>query len=164
MHGGLFTFLLLPFLAVPTQAQGLFDVPKPTDVAGWEVEAEAPSVRPGERAALLLKAVLEEGWRMYAIGTAAGKPLSVVFTPTEFLSPDSEIEQEDVTPGYDANFDTTVTYFTPESRLRVHVDVAPATPAGTHPLPGSLEFMVCNDRVCLPPTRVPLEAEIVVAP
>ena len=149
------------FIASPLAGQALFDVPHPTDVASWEVEADTAFA--GADAALVVRVRLDGDWRMYAMGTAAGKPLTVKFDSTRFFSPAPEVVQEGVEVGYDPNFDTDVTYFTEASRLRVPLSVAPHAPAGAHAVPGTIEFMLCNDRVCLPPTTIAVEPVVVVA-
>ncbi len=48
--------------------------------------------------------------------------------------------------------------------LRMKLQATGEAPAGKLSVPIELRYQACNDTTCLPPVRIPLKAEIVVAP
>ncbi len=48
--------------------------------------------------------------------------------------------------------------------VRLTLEAEPGAPAGAVKIPLTLRFQACNDQLCLPPARLPLSAELEVAP
>lgn len=48
--------------------------------------------------------------------------------------------------------------------LRVRVDVLGDAPLGPRKLPVALRYQACNDRICLPPVKLPVVVEVRVVP
>ena len=48
--------------------------------------------------------------------------------------------------------------------VRLVLGAAPDVPAGAVKIPMTLKFQACNDQLCLPPAKLPVIAEFVVAP
>lgn len=145
------------------QAQ-LGTTPNPLDLVDWEVGIGPPTTIPGDTVRVVFKTSIEEGWSMYAMGTPAGKPLEIAFSDLpQGLTADTAFVQQDTETGFDPNFNTDVIYFTPESRATGYLFVADEAEPGEHEVQGSVTFMLCNDRLCLPPTTtlfgVPLKID-----
>ncbi|MHB1921778.1 MAG: protein-disulfide reductase DsbD domain-containing protein [Chitinophagaceae bacterium] len=101
--------------------------------------------------ALHLKATIDPGWHIYAIHAGDG-PVSTSFkfphSPGVTLV-GSVREEGKMIKKYDKNFQSILRYFEHTVDFVQEVRVRP----GIKHIQGSLVFMVCNDRNCLPPTN-----------
>ncbi|MEY3678022.1 MAG: hypothetical protein RI924_163 [Bacteroidota bacterium] len=108
---------------------------------------------------LLIKAKIDKGWHLYSQFIEEGGPIptSFKFTPSadyELVGKVSEIPQ--AVKAYDPNFAMQIAWhqdavtFTQKIKLK--------NPNTT--IKGVLEFMVCNDKKCLPPTEVPFNIAV----
>jgi len=60
--------------------------------------------------------------------------------------------------------DTPLSVYTGRFTVRVRMAAEANAPLGKMSLPFTLQYQACNDRVCLPPVRIPVTAKIDVAP
>jgi DsbC/DsbD-like thiol-disulfide interchange protein len=60
--------------------------------------------------------------------------------------------------------DTPLSVYTGRFTVRVRMAAEANAPLGNISLPFTLQYQACNDRVCLPPVRIPVIAKIDVAP
>ena len=101
-------------------------------------------------------------WKMYAVGS----PLPSRAVTVQFESLHGAVDYKGIVQQLDAQsrldpwFDATVTYFERQALLWTDVTVKRGTADGTLGLGGWIEFMVCNDRICLPPARKPFEVAL----
>lgn len=110
--------------------------------------------------AVQLTAHVDEGWHIYATkleNDLGPIPTTITVDQTEGLSsvgPLVEPEPEEV---YDQNFQMNVRYHSGEPTFVQHL-----RSSGTEPaiVTGEVEYMVCNDKTCLPPTTVPFRLEV----
>ncbi len=100
---------------------------------------------------LTFKASIQEGWHVYSQHLAEGGPIPTSFTfekdSLHYAITDSVIEPNPVKE-YDPNFEMELRFFNKEVAFTQKVKIFSAD---TFTLKGSLEFMVCNDKMCLPP-------------
>ena len=144
--------LLTVFLAAllaPTVALG--QLPD-ADPVVWMAEAQPASAAPGGTVVFTLTGTIGPGWRMYATDSPIGKPLSVRFDDGAALRPLGPVEQEQPREGYDETLGRDYTYFSDRVQLTRAYRVA-TDASGTASLAGAVMYMVCNDEICLPPTR-----------
>lgn len=104
---------------------------------------------------VVIVANLEKGWHTYSQNTPDGGPVATSFTFTKnpLLTLDGKVtEKGKLEKKFEELFDlnvlqysNTVT-FTQKVRLKGKVKTN---------LSGTVEFMVCNDKECLPPKKVP---------
>ncbi len=130
------------------------------DSVQWAVRIQPESVAPGSDFTALVTVRILPGWKMYAMDSPAGKPVTVSFDETDVVKHAGAVMQAPPSEGYDPNFDTDVRYFSREALFRVPLRVVEGTAPGSYPLQGQAVFMICNDRMCLPPTPVPLTSSI----
>ncbi len=149
--------LLLLATALPASGQGA------RDSVDWHVRIQPESVAPGGEFSAHVRVRILPGWKMYAMDSPAGKPVTVSFDETDAVKSAGPVSQTPPSEGYDPNFDTDVRYFSEEATFRVPLRVVDEASPGTYPLSGQAVFMICNDRMCLPPTPVPLSSEVLVA-
>ncbi len=143
---------LLVFVFVPTSAVAQ---PGALDIAAWDVQAD--TLVPGQRGRVSFTAALFPGWRMYAPGSLPPtRPVAITFDPLPGVKVDAEPEHYGAVAGFDPVLQQDVVYFAEEARLIVGVVVDYPVPQ----LNGSITFMVCNDRICYPPTTKRFEVEL----
>ncbi len=138
------------------------------DRVAWTAQVTPPGVAPGGRGRLTLTAVIDAGWKMYALDAVPpGRRGPVAVAPAVTARPEAVTvggwEQTPPEEGFDPNFGFDVRYFEGEATLWAPVEVAPDAEPGRYPIEGTVRFMVCNDRICLPPTQTPFSATVAVA-
>lgn len=152
--------LLMVALLVPlatAQAQGA------RDSVDWSVSIYPVRVAPGGTFSADVAVKIRPGWKMYAMDSPAGRPVDISFADSDYFVPAGEVIQAPPEEGYDPNFDATVTYFSAYAEFRAPFRVLETLEEGRYPLEGQVVFMICNDRMCLPPTPVPISTEVIVA-
>ena len=115
-------------------------------------EAELPPDAPGDGS-----------WRMYALGSPPpSRAVSIALDtiPADLVLRDS-LQQLGSRSGFDPFFDATVVYFLGRGLIWGDFE-APQQLEGEQ-VTGRIEYMICNDRICMPPTEVPFAATIVQA-
>lgn len=154
--GGLVAALLLTGTASAQQ------IGPATDYVRWEVAASPANVVTGGTVRLLWKAQIDDGWKMYALDSpppSRGVRVRLEALP-EGITQEGDFRQTPPKEGHDPNFGVDVRYFEHTATLEATFKVRAG--AGAKTLGGQVEFMICNDRLCLPPTRVPFQAAFTV--
>lgn len=158
-------FSLLVSLAAAFSARAQ-DAPLPrsaAEVVMWRT-AEPMATAPGETARLGLEATIADGWKMYAPDSpppTRGVRVRTGEMPRGLGA--RALEQETPREGFDPNFGKDVRYYEASASFALPVDVARDAPLGAREVSGEVEFMVCTDKICLPPTREPVAWTLVVA-
>lgn len=104
---------------------------------------------------LISKASIETGWHLYSQSVPEGGPIPTTFifindnNSLEFIG--KTIEEEGHTVD-DPVFGMKIKFFENHATFVQHVKV----PENTNKVSGTVEFMVCDDERCLPPTEVDL--------
>ncbi len=124
----------------------------PSDPAKWMFSAE-PSA--DGIVNVQLQATLEEGWHLYSISLPSDQgPIATSFTfkqTNDWVASGELIEPEPVEE-YDINFAMDVRH---HSGSPVFVLPIKRATNDAFNVEGELEYMVCNDKTCLPPKVVP---------
>lgn len=144
--------VLLALAAAPASAQR-----QSADVVAWSSRVVADG--PGE-ARLVVAATVAEGWRLYAIGSPAGRPLTLALDPLPpGVATAGALRQSRPREGYDEGLRTDYTYH--EGAVRIEQPLRVTTEAaGRHRLTGTLRYAVCNDSVCLRPSATSVAATL----
>lgn len=103
-------------------------------------------------AIIYLKATIEDSWHIYSQQLKPGGPNKTVFsfTPSkDFSLVGKTIEPKPITE-YEKVFKMNVSYF--ENQVVFQQKIKLNKPSTT--VKGMVEFMVCNDKSCLPPAEV----------
>lgn len=126
----------------------------------------AVSVAPGAEAKIGLQFRVDKG-----IHINSNKPSSELLIPTALrLDPPQGIAIEKIIypPGKDVSFQ-----FAPEEKLNVYegnftivtfLKVPRGLKPGAYKVLGELKYQACNDSVCFPPKKMPVEFEVTVRP
>lgn len=134
------------------------------DLVTWTPSVYPETVAPGETAELTLTARITEGWKMYALDSprpSRGVRVQMEGLP-EGLEQDGEVTQQEPHEGFDPNFGIDVRYFSEHAELYIPLKATAEAATGRYETAGTINFMICNDRLCLPPTNVPFSATLAV--
>jgi len=100
-------------------------------------------------------ATIDEGWHLYTLNMPDGgpRPTSVVFTEASGLTPiGSLLVPKDSISEYDVNFDMQLSYYKKRAVFVQRFSVSGGFDSAG--LRGYIEFMACNDEMCLPPQTI----------
>ncbi|WP_316785955.1 protein-disulfide reductase DsbD N-terminal domain-containing protein [Pedobacter frigiditerrae] len=103
-------------------------------------------------AIVYLKATIEDDWHIYSQNLKPGGPNKTVFTFTkskDFTLVGKTTEPKPITK-FEKSFKMDVLYFENEVVFQQKIKLN----KGTTVVKGQVEFMVCNDKQCLPPSEV----------
>jgi len=103
-------------------------------------------------ATVFIKATVDQGWHLYSQFVKDGGPVKTTFTfpaAKDFTLVGKTIEPKAVTK-YEATFKMDVSYFENAVVFQQKVKLKGKNAV----VKGSVEFMVCDDKQCLPPEQV----------
>lgn len=104
-------------------------------------------------------AILDKGWHLYAQDAGEGpEPTSFTFSPNPMFKLDGKVrEVGKLRKEYDPNFDSELKFYSNEvtfiQRIKMRSNIATV-------VNGNVNYMVCNDRKCLPPKDVPFSVKV----
>ena len=130
----------------------------------WTAQASSTTVRAGELFEVRVAATIEANWHLYSATQPPGGP-----NPTRFqIAPGTPFEifgkprQSTPTTEFDSNFGIDTEYFSGEADFWIPVRVAPDTAPGEYHLQLQAVYQVCDEKVCLPPRRIPIPLKVLV--
>lgn len=137
-------FVMLIWMLSPAKVMGQIQQP-----VKWSYSIDQKD----KTAVLIFKAKIEKGWHLYAQDIPAGGPIPTTFKlePSKNYSPDGRVSEPASEEVYDQNFDMKVKFFADEAVFRQKINLKTNS---SFDIKGSLEFMVCNDQMCLPPEEI----------
>lgn len=103
-------------------------------------------------AIVYLKASIDQGWHLYSQNLKPGGPNKTIFTFTkskDYVAVGATTEPKPITK-FEAVFKMDVSYFENNVVFQQKIKLNKPTTA----VKGKVEFMVCNDKSCLPPEEV----------
>ncbi len=115
----------------------------------WSYAAKKTSAT---EATIYIKATIDKGWHLYSQFVKDGGPVKTTFTfPTAgtYTLIGKTIEPKPVTK-FESTFKMDVSYFENAVVFQQKVKLKGKNPV----VKGSVEFMVCDDKQCLPPDQV----------
>jgi DsbC/DsbD-like thiol-disulfide interchange protein len=108
---------------------------------------------------LHITATIGSNWHLYAQDAGEGpEPTKLTFTVNPLISLDGKIKEVGkLEKAFDKNFNSTLKYYANKVDFvqKIKVKSAIATV-----VKGSVNFMVCNDKQCLPPKDVPFSIKV----
>ena len=108
---------------------------------------------------LHMTATIDGNWHLYAQDAGEGpEPTSFAFTTNPLITFDGKVlEVGKMEKSYDKNFNSTLKYYAKKVDFVQKVKVKAAVSTAVK---GTVTFMVCNDRQCLPPRDVPFTINV----
>lgn len=145
--------LLVLFIGTPLISPASAQILKPVK---WSYTSERISEK---EAVLHLTAKIEKGWHLYSQFIPEGGPIATSFKFTKDTNYDltgkvTEGKPEEI---FDANFNMKLTFFSNTAIFKQKIKTNSNAP---FKIKGTLEFMVCDDKQCLPPEEIPIELEV----
>jgi hypothetical protein len=132
----------------------------------WSI-ANAPKkpVKPGEAFTLRLVAEIQAGWHVYSIDQRPGGPIpaEISLAGGQPFEPAASVEGPKPHSIFDPNFDMQVAFYARKADFRVPVKTAGDAPPGKRTLLVEARYQCCNDKECLPPKTVKVEAPVEIA-
>lgn len=106
-----------------------------------------------KEAILYLKASIEPGWHLYSQKIKEGGPIptTFTFTPSKTYTKNGVVTEPKAIEKEEKVFNMTVGYFENSAIFQQKIKLVGKTP---FTVKGKVEYMVCNDKQCLPPTEV----------
>lgn len=129
----------------------------PTGPARWSFSVEAGAEG---RVQVDLKATLEPGWHLYALHLPREDgplPTVIRLNPGKGHTGLVEVSGPEPVEEMDPNFAMLVRHHSGEPVFHA---VTTRTSDAAFTLAGEVEYMLCNDRTCLPPVAVPFSLEV----
>jgi hypothetical protein len=139
--------ILLMMVAVLFTAAAFAQIEDPVK---WSYAAKKISKT---EAVVLVKATIDEGWHIYSQNLKEGGPQATSFTfaPAKNYTVIGKPAEPKPITKYESVFKMNVGYF---ENAVVFQQKVKLKAAGATVVKGKVEFMVCNDRKCLPPDEV----------
>ncbi|MCT4623229.1 MAG: protein-disulfide reductase DsbD N-terminal domain-containing protein, partial [Schleiferiaceae bacterium] len=112
----------------------------------WEAEKIAD-----DEYKLIFNATIEEGWHLYSahIDPSAGPyPTAFYYDTVPNFSFKGKIQEDEPHVEYDPNFEAELAFFSNKAK---YWQVVKVNPGEDFTLKGEIEWMVCNDEMCMPP-------------
>ena len=109
-------------------------------------------------AVVYLKATIEDGWHVYSQNVKPGGPIktTIKFAPSKEFSKVGVTAEPKAITKYEKTFAMNVSYFENEVVFSQKVKLV----KGQALVKGTIEFMTCNDRKCLPPSEIPFSVQV----
>ena len=103
-------------------------------------------------AILFMKATIENGWHIYSLETPHKGPVKTTFSfsPAKSFSLEGEVAGPLPSTKYEKAFGTNISYFEKSVVFRQKIKLK----TDNVTVKGTIEFMVCSDRQCLPPETI----------
>ena len=136
----------------------------PADPVAWKLNPPAMSVKAGARFTVKLLAEVQEGWHLCSLKPMAEGPIPTRIWIAEgqpfalagaIQSPDPQVMQ-------DASFGMEVELYEGEAVFTLPVRAAASAAPGAQKLVVSASYQSCNNKLCLPPKTVKVEAAITI--
>jgi len=118
----------------------------------WTVEQKITSEKTAE---IQIHATIDEGWHLYGLNIPTGgpHPTSIVFETVENATKVGGIvASSKLQKQFDANFNMELNWYTNDALFIQKIKFEDASKVKVK---GYVEFMVCNDKSCLPPSKFP---------
>lgn len=108
---------------------------------------------------IYVTAAIDPKWHLYAQDAGEGpEPTSLSFTKNPLIKFDGKVKEEGkLEKEYDKNFNSVLKFYSNKvsfvQRVKLKTSVATV-------VKGSITYMVCNDRKCLPPKEIPFSVKL----
>jgi len=145
-------FILLTFLFV-----SLFSFAQIYEPVKWTVEQKVTGDHTAE---IHIQASIDEGWHLYGLKLPTGgpHPTNIVFETLGNATKTGDVQSPSrLLKQFDANFNMELNWY---SGSAIFIQKINFTDASKVRIKGYVEFMACNDKSCLPPSKFPFSIGI----
>jgi thiol:disulfide interchange protein DsbD len=136
----------------------------PADPVAWKLTPPATPVKAGARFTVKLLAAVQDGWHLYSLKPMAEGPIPtrIWIAEGQTFSLAGGVQAPDPQAMQDASFGMEVELYEGEVEFGLPVRVAAGAAPGAQKLVVSASYQSCNQKLCLPPKTVKVEALITV--
>lgn len=109
---------------------------------------------------ITITATIEKPWHIYSQNTPKGGPVptKITFKPNPLVkNVGAAVEKGKLEKVFDKTFGVNVMYYSNTVQFVQTVKIKAGTKTN---IAGTIEYMVCDDEMCLPPKKVPFEVKI----
>lgn len=153
-------FWLLALVSIAAATAAAQAPPRAADLVAWTV---APAVASrGGTARVVFRATIASGWRLYALGSPVGRPLSLAAETLPAGVEALPALQARPQQGYDEAFEQAYPYFSETAEVALPLRVASRAARGRHVVAGTVRYALCDDSICLPPASVSFRTTLTV--
>ncbi len=134
----------------------LINLSQTADPVHWTVSYTSISATEGE---VIIRATIDKNWHIYSQrATDAGPiPTSFSFTPSKQYALMGKTEENNAHEEFDKAFDAKIFVFNDKAEFKQKIKLR--SKAGFS-IPFKVEFMSCNDMMCLPPKTIELNVKV----
>lgn len=145
----LFFFLILLFPII----QGFSQAQNPVT---WKASYRSVSATEGE---IIISAVIEKGWHTYSQRPTTDGPIptSFSFTPTKQFELSGKTEESEAHEEFVKAFEAKIFIFSGKAEFKQKIKIKAK---GGFTIPFKVEYMSCNDMMCLPPKTIDLSVKV----
>jgi thiol:disulfide interchange protein DsbD len=130
----------------------------------WAIKAQLPTtpLKAGDTFTAEVTATIDRGWHLYSTTPVerGPRPTRFAIVAGQGFEIAGAIKAPDPFVGVDANFGVEVEYYEESVTFTVPVRVTPRATTGRPNVTVQVRYQSCNDRFCLPPTLITLEAPV----
>lgn len=142
-------------------AAGAAQAPRESPVH-WICHPPEKAVHAGDAFEIKLEVKIDGEWHLYSATTPPGGPNPTRFSvisgePFKMAGP---VRQSPPTTQFDSTFGIETEYYSGSAEFWMLVGVSGSAAPGEYEIRLQTVYQVCNDKVCLPPTKVPISAKI----
>src|ERR1035437_433894 len=144
-------FILLSVLFATASFSQIYEPVK------WTVEQKKTGTHTAE---IQIHAVIDEGWHLYGLHLPEGgpHPTSIVFETLQNATKAGDVKAPSkLIKQFDANFNMELNWYSGEALFIQKINLKDGANAK---IKGYIEFMACNDKSCLPPSKFPFNLGI----
>ncbi len=128
----------------------------------WAAAAPAKPVKPGEIIEIKVEARIDGDWHLYSTTTPPGgpNPTRIALISGDPFQSVGSVRQSPPHSQFDPNFGIETEYFAEAANFWLKLSVSPNAKPGEYEARIQAIYQVCNDTMCLPPTKVPIPVKI----
>ena len=137
----------------------------PADPVAWKIEgAPGRPVKAGVQFSVKLVAKVQEGWHLYSMKPVPDGPIPTRIWLAEGAAFQlaGSIRATEPETVQDSSFGMEVEQYEGEATFTLPVRAAPGAAAGPQTLAVNVSYQSCNNKLCLPPKTVKVEAAVTV--
>jgi thiol:disulfide interchange protein len=136
----------------------------PESPVHWAADPPPGPIKPGDSIEIHVKAAIDPTWHLYSVTTPSGGP-----NPTRFslisggpFQLAGSIRQSQPVVKFDEGFGIDTEFFSESASFWIPLKASPVAQSGTYDVSLQAVYQVCDDRICLPPTKVPISLQIMI--
>ena len=128
----------------------------------WSLKIGSKSFQTGEKFTAQLTAQIEEGWHLYSLEVVPNgpRPTRITLAAEQPFELAGDIEQPVPISKFDENFGVETQFYEESATFSLPVKITSTAKPGTTTLTVQTRYQVCNERMCLPPKMIKVEAPI----